>query len=121
MAFGTKEDLPENGHPDNGSGKYSQKLGYKEWFELNCSIRTHLNYIESLPQIIVFLLVSGLYFPKETMNVSIVSLFARPLYVYMYKRGGPDQRYLTMFAGYMSVLILGLYTSFTVFKSYLNN
>ena len=75
-----EEDVPENGHPDNCNGRYAQELSYKNWFELNCSNRTHQNFIESLPIIIIYLLISGLYNPKSTLVVGIVACVMRPMY-----------------------------------------
>jgi hypothetical protein len=34
-AFPGSTEPPKGGYPDNGSGLYSKKLGYKEWFEFN--------------------------------------------------------------------------------------
>ena len=36
-AFGEGSQLSEAGYPDNGSGRYSKKLSYKEWFDFNDS------------------------------------------------------------------------------------
>ena len=38
-AFG-KDTEPDNmGYPDNGSGRYSKKLSYKEWYDFNANQR----------------------------------------------------------------------------------
>ena len=36
-----KNPLEHLGNPDNGDGRYSQKLDYKSWFEFNEANRTH--------------------------------------------------------------------------------
>lgn len=45
-AFPNDKKLPKGGYPDTGSGVYSRKLPYKEWFELNVGQRIHGNYVE---------------------------------------------------------------------------
>ena len=36
-AFPEDTQVANGGYPDNGSGRYSEKLGYKEWFLFNCA------------------------------------------------------------------------------------
>ena len=45
-AFPGDTAVPKGGFPDNGSGYYSRKLSYKEWFEFNLAQRAHLNFVE---------------------------------------------------------------------------
>ena len=111
-AFGMEEDVPENGHPDSCNGIYALELSYKNWFELNCSVRTHQNFIETLPIIIIYLLVSGLWSPKATLAVGTTACIMRPVYNYMYINGGPDKRYLGMLTGNMPILVLGMMSTF---------
>ena len=40
------KDLPKGGYPDMGSGRYSEKLSYKEWFDFNKAQRIHYHYLE---------------------------------------------------------------------------
>lgn len=47
-AFGQTVPLPVGGNPDMGSGKYSEKLSYKDWFLFNTGQRIHYNYLESV-------------------------------------------------------------------------
>ena len=37
---------PDQGYPDMGSGVYSEKLTYKQWFEFNLVQRVHQNFLE---------------------------------------------------------------------------
>ena len=34
-AFPGDKEVPKGGYPDTGSGVYSRKLSYKDWFEFN--------------------------------------------------------------------------------------
>ena len=40
-AFGTASTPSKGGYPDSGNGYYSDKLSYKQWFNLNNAFRTH--------------------------------------------------------------------------------
>ncbi len=46
IAFGSDAKLDMLGFPDTGSGWYSNKLSYKQWYEFNCAQRAHLNQVE---------------------------------------------------------------------------
>ena len=35
--FGKGTKAPEYGYPDTGNGWYSQKLPYKDWYDMNCA------------------------------------------------------------------------------------
>ena len=41
----TGKDIEKGGAPDMGSGLYSQKLSYKEWYDFNNAQRAHYNYV----------------------------------------------------------------------------
>ena len=41
IAFGDESKLHPHGDPDQVDGWYSQKLSYKEWYELGCAKRAH--------------------------------------------------------------------------------
>lgn len=60
----TGNEIAEGGYPDIGSGLYSQKLSYADWYHFNILQRIHLNYLESLPLALTSLLAAGLYRPK---------------------------------------------------------
>lgn len=40
------KSYPDQGYPDTGSGLYSKKLSYKDWFEFNLTQRVHANFLE---------------------------------------------------------------------------
>jgi len=42
----TGKEVEEGGYPDMGSGVYSMKLSYKDWYDFNNGQRVHLNYVE---------------------------------------------------------------------------
>ena len=72
------------GWPDAGEGRYSDKLSYKAWVELNNAMRVHLNFVEYLPMVLVYLMIGGLVLPRAAMWVGFINAFARLIYTYMY-------------------------------------
>ena len=52
-----------NGYPDMGSGRYSKKLTYEDWYELNKVQSGHRSFVENLSVIVVLLLVNGMSNP----------------------------------------------------------
>ena len=78
--------------PDNGNGYYSDKLSYAQWFDLNNSMRCHLNFVESMPIIVTYILVGGMVFPKAAMYIGFTNCITRPIYVYGYKKKGGNGR-----------------------------
>ena len=41
----TGEEINKGGYPDTGSGLYSSKLSFEQWYYLNCGQRSHYNFI----------------------------------------------------------------------------
>ena len=67
----------KGGYPDSGSGIYTFALGYEGWMNMNKAQRIHLNYMESICQLLTMLLVSGLYYSRTTAIWGGVYLLAR--------------------------------------------
>jgi uncharacterized membrane protein YecN with MAPEG domain len=72
--------VQKGGYPDMGSGRYSQALTYKDWFEFNNTQRVHHNYLETLPLVIILSIISGINFGLETFISQCVFLVARIVY-----------------------------------------
>ena len=99
--------LRPGGFPDSGNGFYSDKLEYKQWYELNNGIRVQANFIESMPQAICFLIVGAFAFPKIALGVGALNCLTRPLYVKNYLSGGPNKRLLGAVGGSLPLYLLG--------------
>ena len=56
--------IPAGGIPDHGSGWYSKKLDYRNWFQFNVRHRIHMNFVESLPVNFMFSFLCAFYYPK---------------------------------------------------------
>ena len=63
-----------------GSGVYSQKLNYKDWYTFNCAQRVHLNFVESIATYLILLLVAGLYYPIVTAILGVALIVGRIIY-----------------------------------------
>ena len=98
------------GFPDHGNGWYADKLPYKDWYKLNNSLRVHQNFVETLPTAIVFLLMSGLYFPKAALLAGSVNCIAKPIYSRGYVKSGPNGRILGALSGGVPLYGLGFVT-----------
>eukprot|EP00347_Sterkiella_histriomuscorum_P001150 403373136 len=61
------QPVPDQGYPDMGSGRYSEKLTYKQWFELNLAQRVHQNFLEQILPIVLLTLVAGIKYPTQTV------------------------------------------------------
>ena len=68
------------GYPDMGSGFYSKKLAYRDWYRFNCAQRVHGNSVEHLTWLVPLLLVSAVFQPRFTACLTLPVLFGRELY-----------------------------------------
>ena len=85
--------VPKQGYPDHGSGRYSQKLPYKAWFELNNSQRCHQNFLETVAVLVLGLLVAGLKFPNAAAILGGIHFIGRIFYILGYTSSrGADKR-----------------------------
>ena len=109
-AFGASSRVAPLGFPDSGNGLFADKLPYRAWYDLNNNVRVHVNMLESLPTILVFVLVCGLYCPEATLIITAMNCVTRLIYVFMYSKYGPDQRVIGAVAGSAPLYGLGLYT-----------
>ena len=75
-----------------GSGLYSQKLAYKDWFKFNNAQRVHYNFVEMAPSTFVSLLLAGLYFPWAATGIGLALAFFRIVYCVGYMGKGPKGR-----------------------------
>ena len=54
-----------------GTGRYSDKLPYKDWFNFGLAQRIHQNFLEQLPIYLIFSLVAGIRFPIASAALNI--------------------------------------------------
>ena len=83
-AFPGDKEVPKGGYPDNGSGIYSRKLSYKDWFEFNLAQRAHLNFVEQVFFVCFLILVSGVKYPIYATGAGALYAVGRLLYAIGY-------------------------------------
>lgn len=88
--FGTT--VPQEGYPDHGSGRYSEKLSYRAWFELNNAQRCHQNFIETFAILILSILIAGLRYSHVAAGLGAAHFIGRIIYIVGYTLGGGDYR-----------------------------
>ena len=113
-AFGANSRPAAGGFPDNGNGLYADKLPYRAWYEMNNAFRTHMNFVEHMPLLLVFMLTCGLYCPTETLLLSLLNVVMRIVYVVLYVNFGPNSRVVGALAGMFPLYGLGIYTLYNV-------
>lgn len=85
--------LPKLGYPDSGSGIYSEKLTYKQWFEINNAARCHQNYVEQVGIVIPTTLIAGWYHPIPAATLGFGYIAGRVAYTLGYiSDEGPNKR-----------------------------
>jgi uncharacterized membrane protein YecN with MAPEG domain len=105
----TGQEIDKGGSPDMGSGFYSQRLSYKEWYEFNNAQRSHYNFLEFAPTTFVWLFVAGVYFPIASAVLGVVVLISRFLYAVGYSKNGPKGRIAGVLGNDLALLgLLGL-------------
>ena len=81
------QNAPDLGYPDTGSGRYSKKLPYKEWYAFNCSQRVYMNYIEGFALVVVASLLAGIAYPLITFGLQLLYVVGRFIYSQGYMKG----------------------------------
>ena len=80
------------GYPDQGEGRYSEKLPYDRWHKFNNAQRAHNNSMEMLPVFLASILVCGLVYPKLSAIAGPLIFIGRVMYVQGYNAKGPTGR-----------------------------
>ena len=97
-----------------GSGKYSQKLSYKDWYEFNSAQRAHYNFVEWIASTLLLIIVAGVYFPIPAAVLGLVIFIARLIYSLGYAMGGPKGRTIGALLNdiaFLGVLVLSFISS----------
>jgi glutathione S-transferase len=79
------KEVPENGYPDMGQGRFADKLPLEQWTRFNNAQRAHYNYLEMIPLIVVLEAISGLFFARVTVIGGIIVIIGRQLYASGYR------------------------------------
>ncbi|KAI9176134.1 hypothetical protein H9P43_006499 [Blastocladiella emersonii ATCC 22665] len=79
-------------YPDMGCGIYAKKLSDKDWVRFGNAQRVHQNYLEQLPNTLLFTAFSGLFQPKVTAGLAVSYIIGREIYTQGYFKSGPRSR-----------------------------
>ena len=105
-AFGEDTCASVGGAPDAGDGRYSAKLPYADWFNFNNAMRAHMNFVETLPVILITLAVGGLILPFPTAIIAWLNVVFRMVFTLCYAKKGPGARIWGVFGGPMPLYVL---------------
>ena len=77
-----KEDTRDlkGGYPDNGAGRFSEKLSYHDWIYFNKTVRGHMNFIETVTIVTFLVLVTGIELPWTAITLGGIYGAFRPLF-----------------------------------------
>ena len=103
-----RQEVPKQGYPDCGSGRFSYQLTYKEWFEFNLAQRLHYNYLDNVSIIVFLLLVAGLEHPQKASLCGAVYIGSR----FLYNTGSAMGRLDFGGLGYLSMVSMTLLMMF---------
>ena len=108
----TGESIPQDGYPDKGNNRFSEKLPYAQWYHFNNVIRTRYNFLEQLTPILVWTFINCLYQPLASAIICFVFFIGRIAYTAGYAKS-PTYRAvgaLTCDIAFLSQFILSLVT-----------
>lgn len=88
----SRSAIPNEGYPDTGSGRFADKLSYKDWFEFNKGQRVHYNFLESATCVVCWLLIAGLLYPWVAVAFGGAYCIGRLLFTIGYVSKGPRGR-----------------------------
>jgi len=94
------------GYPDMGSGRISDKLADSDWFAFNNAQRAHYNYLEQAHTVVIALVIAGLTYTRLSILLGAVYIIGRELYSWGYRSGGPKARTPGAITQDLSLLVL---------------
>ncbi|KAI8323732.1 hypothetical protein GQ54DRAFT_309834 [Martensiomyces pterosporus] len=101
-------------YPDNGGGRYSDKLSDEDWVAFNNVKRVSDNYSEQIGQVMAMLILSGIFQPKLAASLGFTYIVGRFVYGRGYKAAGPKGRMYgapLMTLSYFAMVITATYSA----------
>ncbi|KAJ1665824.1 Microsomal glutathione S-transferase 3 [Coemansia sp. RSA 1813] len=102
--------------PDNGGGRYSDKLSDEDWVAFNNVKRASDNYLEQVGMVLVMLTMAGLYQPKLAASFGASYILGRFFYARGYVAAGAKGRIHgapIMGLSFIALVITAAYNAFT--------
>mmetsp|Transcript_32873 Transcript_32873/g.82566 ORF Transcript_32873/g.82566 Transcript_32873/m.82566 type:complete len:151 (+) Transcript_32873:135-587(+) len=79
-------------YPDNGYGRWADKLNEKDWISFANYQRVHYNMLEGITGIVLFTLVAGIFFPFYAAIFGAAYVVGRAIYAVGYWSQGAQGR-----------------------------
>ncbi|KAJ2739439.1 hypothetical protein GGI20_006107 [Coemansia sp. BCRC 34301] len=93
-------------YPDNGGGRYADKLSDEDWVTFNNIKRVSDNYSEQVGMVLSMLFMAGLFQPKLAASFGASFIVGRFIYAKGYVARGPKGRMLGAPIATLSLLAL---------------
>jgi hypothetical protein len=75
-------EVGSKGYPDDGNGRYAQKLSYRDWFSLSNANSVHRNSADNYAPVITWLLISGLEHTNLVAGIGSIYFGLRLAYTF---------------------------------------
>lgn len=79
-----------HGDPDSVDGWYSKHLSYREWYQLACAKRAHMEQVENSSLAVIFTLIGGLKFPVLCLGFGSAYLIGTFVFSRSYQKDGAN-------------------------------
>ena len=117
-AFPGESEAPAGGSPDDGNGYFSQKLSYKDWYQINKQNRVYLHSLEQMPMVIFPIFICSLRYPLLACIYMALMLLGRVIFSIGYMKKGPMGRLLGlpiyMLGGFFPAIITSFVAIFSI-------
>ncbi|KAJ2001859.1 hypothetical protein GGI04_003577 [Coemansia thaxteri] len=101
-------------YPDNGGGRYADKLSDEDWEAFNNVKRVSDNYTEQIGSVLTMLLMAGLFHPLLASSFGASYIVGRAVYAKGYTAAGPKGRVYgatISFVSYFAMMITAAYSA----------
>ncbi|KAJ2804488.1 hypothetical protein H4R20_002485, partial [Coemansia guatemalensis] len=103
-------------YPDNGGGRYSDKLSDEDWIKFNNIKRVSDHYTEQVGLVLSMLMMAGLFQPELAASLGATFIFGRFLFGRGYISKGPEGRKVGGFIASISFLAMMVTAAYNAAK-----
>ena len=89
-----------------GSGRFAERLSYKDWFNFNVAQRIHYHFLESVTIVVTWVLIAGIRYPVEAISLGAIFSLGRLLFHVGYHMKGPSGRTIGFILQFFCSIIL---------------
>ncbi|KAJ1718173.1 hypothetical protein LPJ61_006781 [Coemansia biformis] len=92
MRVGAARKKYKVAYPDNGGGRFADKLSEEDWVKFNNIKRVSDNYSEHIGAVLSMLMLAGLFQPKLAASLGATYILGRAIFGWGYASLGPKGR-----------------------------